>query len=271
MTRAERERRLLVMLRAYVDESDAGTRGGIFTISGYVAFMPQWCDLTEEWTRVLETTPSVPYFRTASFRDKDWRDEHGVSCQDLDAKIAALESLLHESPHILFSSIFTLSKDLFRSIVGPEASHFTRIGRVGKTWLKTPYNYAFQHFVRFTLRKVAMLDISGDQVDFVFDHNDALFDDASALLRELRKTMEEPYRSMLGDAIPGDDKKLKPLQAADFLAARVKDCFTNTNDKTLLESLRFVAGKGDRNITVKTRLQDLERFANNLRRQRLGS
>lgn len=79
MTKADRERRLLVMLRAYLDESSSGDSHGRFVIAGFVAFCHEWEDFAELWAAVLAAPPSVPYFRMSSFRSEEWRKEHGIT------------------------------------------------------------------------------------------------------------------------------------------------------------------------------------------------
>ena len=103
----------------------------------------------------------------------------------------------------------------------------------------------------------------GDQVDFVFDDNDALFDDANTLFRELRQGQDEPYKSILGEAIPGNNERLKPLQVADLLAARAKDYCLNPIEETE-QLLRAIAGHGERNATKHFKRDDLEKFAADL-------
>jgi hypothetical protein len=245
------------MLRAYVDESSPADGHGRFVIAGYVSFCHEWEDFTDLWASTLAAAPAVPYFRMASFRDKKWREEHGITKEEADAKTEALASLIRE-PYFLFSCACSISHDEFREIITPQARRF-RLGRL--TWLKTPYNMVFQRLVRIVLWKIIKLGIVGDQVDFVFDDNDALFDDANKLRRELRTTLNEPYRSLLGEVIPGDNEKLKPLQVADLLAARLKDHCVDPKNIALETLLREITGKGDKNATRHLSRSEVEAFA----------
>jgi hypothetical protein len=255
MTKAERERRLLVMLRAYVDESSSGDSHGRFVIAGFVAFCHEWEDFTELWAAVLAAPPSVPYFRMSSFRSEKWRKEHGITKEQAGSKLDDLTALIKD-PYFLFSTIVSISQDDYSELIGPQARRF----RLDNTWLTTPYNYCLQRLVAITTWKINKLGICGDQIDFVFDDNDALFDDANRLFRELRKGQDEPYRSIIGDAIPGNDQTLKPLQVADLFAARVKDyCVNPTEESTRL--LRTISGRGDRNATKHLKRSDLQSFA----------
>ena len=243
MTTADRNRRVFAMLRAHVDESSSGGRDGIFVIAGYVGFPSQWDDFINPWGSTLGAPPAVPYFRMSSFRDPEWRRQHSITKEQAQAKEDALAECLRDK--FLFSTTCTVSKADFDNTIRP---HARRIGNKD-TWLKTPYNLCFQWLVTITLIKLGKLGIVGDIVDFVFDDNDALFDDANKMFRELKRTQAEPYRGMIGDAIPGNDKRLYPLQAADLFAGRMKDYCMEPVNKSKKDLVYTVSGRGDSNVT----------------------
>lgn len=247
------------MLKAFADESSSGDSRGIFTVSGYIGRPAEWEEFSEKWAAFLAQTPSIPFFRMASLRSKEWRAEHGISKEQADAKVATMESLLIQSPHILYSDVFTVTQSDFTAIISPEVKRF----RLKNTWLKTPYNYAFQYFVRLAMEKAKLLGVQ-EQIDFVFDCNDALFRDADKMLRELKKGLPEPYASTLGTALPGNNERIMPLQAADLLAARIKDHCMNPGDIECERLARKTAGTGVRNITVHAKQPLLAAFARRL-------
>jgi hypothetical protein len=67
------------------------------------------------------------------------------------------------------------------------------------------------------------LGIVGDQVDFVFDRENELFDNANDLLRRTRRFFDPALFHMCGDAIQRDEDRVLPLQAADLIAGVAKD------------------------------------------------
>lgn len=237
------------MLRAYVDESGSAGRDGIFVMGSLVAFTSKWDDFVDSWHAVLTSDSAVPFFRAASFRDSKWRDEHGLSIDEAKRKADDLAKKITYPP-ILFSVCCTVQKQEYREIV-VESGAYGKAGSLGKLWLKTPYAYCFHNVISLTLEKIVnKLGIAGDAVDFVFDRNDPLFDASNAMLRGLRKAISvSGWSETLGDAIPGSDETVVPLQAADLIAGRLKDHCSSPKDKAVYQSLLSVSGNGDNNIT----------------------
>jgi len=122
--------------------------------------------------------------------------------------------------------------------------------------------------IGLTLRHVVNeLRLEGETVDFVFDQNDPLFDAANAMLRELRTTIKpKGWKEALGSAIPGDDEKILPLQAADLVAGRLRDHCAASKDKQIYANLTAVTGIGERNITWHTRVHTLRELADGLKK-----
>lgn len=267
MTAHDRERRLLATLRAYVDESGSAGRDGIFVMAGLVAFVMDWEEAAQSWETVLRSGTPVPFFRTASFRSKEWRSEHKLSVDDANSKAESLAQAVRYPP-LLFSVCCSVQKTDYREIIA-DSGVCNKAGKIGKLWLKTPYAYCFNNVISLTLEMiVSKLGIVGDVVDFVFDRNDSLFDASNEMLRELRKVLKpEGWRETLGDAIPGDDRKLLPLQAADLLAGKLKDHCSLPGNADVLKSLLSVSGEGDRNITLHAGPKQLRNLASRIRNQ----
>jgi len=239
------------MLRAFVDESGSAGRDGIFVMGGLVAFASKWDEFIEPWDAALRADVAAPFFRTASFRSLDWRTAHGLSIDDANRKTEALARTITYPP-ILFSVCCSAQKKDYRDIVVNSGAP-RKAGRLGKLWLKTAYAYCFHNVISLTLEMIVnKLCISGDVVDFVFDRNDPLFDAANKMLRELRKCLKIlEWSKTLGVAIPGDDEKILPLQAADLLAGRLKDHCSSPKDVEIRKSLLSVSSEEeDKNITL---------------------
>jgi len=261
----ERERRILTMLRAYVDESGSPGHNGIFVMGGLIAFNLEWEAFLEPWAVVLGEDTAVPFFRTASFRDPVWRATHGLGADAANSKTEALAGIITYPP-MAFSVCCSVQKKDYRDIV-VKSGAYKRAGKLGRLWLKTPYAYCFHNIIALTLEKIVnKLGIVGDAVDFVFDRNDPLFDAANAMLRELRKSTVPEWRTTLGDVIPANDETVLPLQAADLLAGRLRDYCTSPKDAGVYESLLSVSGKGDSNITSHIRPDQLHALVERIKR-----
>jgi hypothetical protein len=263
MTKAERERRILLMLRAFVDESGTGRKDGFFVMGAIVAFAVKWEEFVTPWAEILKAGSPVPYFRASSFRSEEWRTEQHITKQEADEKTEALARLFTYPP-LLFSVCASVKKQDYRAAITGEKLH-KGAGKLGSLWLNTPYAYCFHNIVALTIETIVnKLGIVGDMVDFVFDRNDPLFDAANAMFRGLRNRFEDQqWRTTLGDVIPGNDEVVIPLQAADFLAGRLKDHRAAPTSDTAVELLT-VSGTGDSNITRDITRARLDNFAKRL-------
>jgi hypothetical protein len=253
-----RERILLVLLKAFADESDAGNRQGIFTLSGYVASVSQWEAFTDEWANVLKQPPKMDYFKRIALKSAKWRKEHGFTKGQVNLKHRQLVEVI-KKPYILFSAISTVSC----------ADHAATIGQsvfATEPWLREPYYFCYHEFVARVLWKVADLEIDAERVDFVFDRNDLITDNANQMFRWMRvlPAMDDRIRALMGDALPGDDQVLGPLQAADILAGRVKDHWTKPSSRKLFNSVVDISGTGPSNTTRHLRRKHLQELLRSL-------
>jgi hypothetical protein len=57
---AERMRRLLLVMQAYVDDS---TEPPVFVLAGFLARAEQWASLSAKWAEALELPPKLDYFK----------------------------------------------------------------------------------------------------------------------------------------------------------------------------------------------------------------
>ncbi len=273
MRKGLRQKRIFAMLRAFVDESASSSRQGVFVMAGLVAFCCEWERFADNWYNALCAYPPIPFFRMSSLRDPEWRAKNGLSDKQALEKTEKLSGLLRYPP-ILFSVVCSVRKSEYRQIITADREIVGRGGRLHNLWFKTPYNYCFHNIVNMTLRRVEELGIVGDVVDFVFDRNDPLFDAANEMLRAIRVRpldqfgLREPLLTMLGDAIHANDETLVPLQAADLLAARVKDYRDNPSDRIVESAVLAASGAADHNVTLYVKKPKLERPARALKKVR---
>src|SRR5271154_263133 len=244
------ERRLFFMLNAFFDGSGPGHHNGRYVLAGFVAFCPTWADISERWATVLEETPSIPKFKLSLSRSKEWRDKVGITEDQMQVKIAHLSELV-APPKTLFSVLTSISESDFRKVVADTKVQGNKQLRapLGKYAFKTAYMLSFHNAVFITLQKIKKLGIVGDQVDFVFDRENELFDNANALLRNMRRFFEPDSYAMLGDAVQRDEDNVLALQAADLIAGITKDHCNDPENPELRKQLISLTGSGDNNIT----------------------
>jgi hypothetical protein len=53
----------MVMLQAFVDDSGSDPASRMFILAGFAATVPQWEHFSDEWQRVLDTEPSIAYYK----------------------------------------------------------------------------------------------------------------------------------------------------------------------------------------------------------------
>jgi hypothetical protein len=239
------------MLNAFVDGSGPGHNNGRYVMAGYVAFCPIWSDIAERWEQTLAETPSIPKFKLTLSRNKEWRDQVGITEDQMERKIALLSELV-TPPKTLFSVICSISEPDFKRVVEEtnikSNKHVRKV--LGKYVFKTPYATLFHNVVARTLNKVRDLGIVGDQVDFVFDRENELFDNANDLLRRTRRFFDPALFHMCGDAIQRDEDRVLPLQAADLIAGVAKDHCNDPQNMEIRNQLLSLSGKGEHNATL---------------------
>ena len=202
----------------------------------------------------------MEYFKMEAVYSKKWQKNHNVTRGAANAKLAKFIPLIQKS-YILFSCISTLSCTDHAEVI--RNSEFG-----GDPWLSNPYYFCYHDFVARALFHAARLGIVGDQMDFVFDRNGVITDRANEMFQWIRNLPElsRDIASMMGDAVPGCDKKLPPLQAADILAYRVMEHCANPSNRKVHSRLLGISGTGDCNVTHHWRREGLQSFLDRLRR-----
>lgn len=257
--KALRERTLLCMLRAFADESDAGSKTkGVLTVSGYVGFCVKWEQFSEEWNTAVcsnDAFSRVGYFKAIALKSAKWRKEHNVTKGDVNQVHQKLIPIIQKW-YQSYSVVATVSCEDHAKIIVP-----SRFGN--DPWLAHPYYFAYHVFVSTALyHAVSEIGILGDRMDFVFDRNEPITDRANEMFRHIRNSpdLDPKYSDMMGDAIPGDDTKLPPLQAADVLASRAKDHCREPHNRKISRNLLAISGSGNENVTWHLRHKNLLEF-----------
>lgn len=212
-------RRLLMPVRAFVDDSGSGGDSRYYVLGGFMADFETWESFSDGWDKVLRQPPAIAYFKMMEAHNL--RDEFsGWSTVDRDTKVGSLIDVI-------------LSHDLFQGSCAVDAHDYEQVVRpvLGGQWkgqYDDPYLYLFMgivgHFAAMENRweyaqrhvpdgNVVMFDNEvhtgspPQLVDFVFD-NDQKHE------RPARKLYEESLRKLrlnvdrLGSVDFKDDKLL---------------------------------------------------------------
>jgi len=249
------------MLAGFFDGSGTHDNHGRYVMAGFVAFCSTWAEIAEKWATVLLEEPCIPHFRMADTRQPKWREKYHISEDQMEQKIERLSSIVAPG-HVLFSVICSISLDDFNEVVTEHLAGDKEIRKhLGKLFSKNPYSILFHRTVGQTVMHVHEMGISGDQVDFVFDRENQLFDQAKLLLDRVRSDVPKHLQGYIGDAIPRNSRTTKPLQAADLIAARSKDQCNDSQNPKFRDAITLLAGSvGNQNVTQhisKFRLEQL--------------
>lgn len=199
-----RERRLIAMFQAYIDESGNGD-DELFVMGGYIAPAENWARFSDEWQEILEMRsshfPTLEYFKMSEMKTTPDRLEMTSWFYGLIEKYATTAI-----------SCAVPVQGLRRAIDRIDwPDYVTDVER-----LKNPYLFGFKSIIT-GLAQHPRFEFSSP-VDFIFDDTN----DKSRVVGGwdlMKGTQPDHSRHLIGDT-PAfkDDKKVLPLQAADLYA-----------------------------------------------------
>lgn len=201
----DRERKYIVILQAFVDDSRSESADKEFVLAGYMTTALQWMKFSDEWTAVLNQAPKIESFHSIEALHlkgcfKGWRRA------DRDEKVMRLAEVIDRHPMASFDT--RLSVASFKRILAPIAPYD----------LQNPYFVVFYGVMANAAGQLHANEINVP-IDFIFDEHGAVGPDAALWYGYMKAMMAPHLRSLLGSApIFRDDKKMVPLQAADMLA-----------------------------------------------------
>jgi hypothetical protein len=202
------------MFKAFFDES--GDDVEVFLMAGWLAHFKEWEKFSEAWNTELKFSPSIKYF--------NHNEAMGLKCQfeswkdrDRDEKLMSLAGVI--ARHELVGIVGELSIPRFNALYGGSILPKKTLRSVIK--FTEPYHHACQSVISLTLGyQVVMAKNFVDQVDFVFDEGVPFLNDCIANYPKLKKVLPEKAQAIAGTIVPGNDKHIVHLQAADMLAGQ---------------------------------------------------
>ncbi len=200
----------MMILQAYVDDSASDSGDRRMFLAGYIMSAPGWEAFSNAWDEELRAAPAIGYFKMVEAQSRRGEFD-GWSEAARDRKVLALAKIVHE--HDLRFIFCSASRKEYKEILAPVITE----------GLKTPYFVCFWGVINATARHHKELDLPETPVDFIFDEQGGLGDDALLCYRWLKESEDPAIRHLLGSTpIFRDDKKVVALQAADMLAWHVR-------------------------------------------------
>ena len=206
MARAKRMSRLVMVFRAFFDESGKDpVRNKALVMGGFLGRVEEWLKASDAWDEALHESPRIEYFKSSeatSLTGEFWRWRR----IETDKKILSLAKSIAKFD--VFGYCITVPHRLFEHH-DPKASHGA--GTKAYDW----------GFLAATSGLIQFLDEDhpgDDKVDFVFDKCSEL----PACIAQYNFLKADPVLKTTmrraGECSPGDDKEVAALQMADLLS-----------------------------------------------------
>jgi hypothetical protein len=215
------ERRFLLMLKAYFDDSNMG-QGPLAVLAGWVAPAGAWESFSDPWRDVCEMKPRIDYFKFGEALGFVGQFER-FSEQSRKEKLALLVSTIADIKPLGISC--ALPRDLYNRVFGKNRDRVLRF----------PYFFCFYSVVAHLTQ---YLDETGstEPVDFIFDIQPGQVTPATASWKRLLEVAPPRIQRMLGGfPLFCHDTTLRPIQAADLIAgwtSRIQSRCGATKGKT---------------------------------------
>jgi hypothetical protein len=207
LPKTQRERRRIVILTAFSDDSGSDGTTPFFVLAGYVAEVERWNAFSEDWGMMLERQPRIEYFK---MREAESRRGQfgGWSIEQAVAKQIQLAECIKR--HARFG---------IGSFVSHRAYNAIMRDRLPPT-CDSPYWLCFMEIVQGLIN--VSVDSEVQKVNFVFDTQGEGYERRGKMsfggLREIFQEMGIPHKDIIGSISYDDDRNVLPLQAADMLA-----------------------------------------------------
>ena len=206
----ERNKRRILVLQAYIDESGMGSihKEPHLVLAGFVSTSGIWANFSDAWQVEIDKPPSIEYFKiNEAFHPRHKSQFKGWRKEEIYNKIVSLVEIIKS--YKLGRICSYINKYEFDLLIEKEFP---------KRRIDNPYWLCFQHLVvNMVARQYKSQYINS--VDFIFDEEGKLGYDCAKWLNYFKKT-EIPKKALpyFGSIIFGNDKRVVALQAADLYA-----------------------------------------------------
>ena len=204
LTAIVRDRRRLMFIKGFFDETNKDSKRGSFVLAGWTAPVEDWEKFTTAWSSCLSALPSIGYFKSSE-------------CKKLDGQFKGFTRELADKKRLALAKVIGAHR--FRCYISyvKHESFSDRPKEARKLGIAGCYDWAFMNLAAMVFDDhLRLKDIEG-KIDLVFDKCSELRA-AIESYEEERKRWVLPMQNIAGEIIPGDDRELAGLQASDMLA-----------------------------------------------------
>lgn len=203
------ERRLVLILRVYVDDSGIN-QPPMSVLAGWIGPAERWAAFSDEWHQALQMKPRLKYFKMSEAMSLSG-EFSGWSTESRDHRLKYLANLIAE--YQLIGVGTAIPHDLYQEIF---------VGRATKIF-DVPYYLMFYALMAGIVTEFHRKQIIFERIDFVFDQQPGQMDRLSNGWAKFKEVAPAPVRTLLGDPpIFRSDETTLPIQAADMYAWYVR-------------------------------------------------
>jgi len=196
-------------MQGFIDDS-YGKKDQCYVLAGFIATVDSWLNFSKDWKEELDRIPAMPYFkmneivRTRSGPFKGWTEVARQERLNSFAKVIRKHALVRVDSRIKIEDY----ERYIKGKVHPDLDH--------------PYFICFYQIATATL-KFQVQNRWQEHVDFIFDEQGNIGLEAIKWWG-LLKAILPAHERLIGETPTfRDDKKMLPLQAADFYAWSIRN------------------------------------------------
>ena len=222
MAAHHRKGRFMAVFGAFVDDSGSHAQSAMMVLTGLVAKHEDWQRFSEEWYAALISGKSLTpvrghiYFKSTEAARCSGCFA-GFSREEADEKTDLLTDIALK--HICYGVVAAIKWEHFNEVV--QGQIIRSKGRLIK-FAQHPFDLCFHALTGAILGEQVRRE-NHEEIDFAFDQQGSLLLRCINWYNEYKKKAPEPLREIMGQVIPGDDKTLLPIQAADLVAWQVRN------------------------------------------------
>jgi hypothetical protein len=209
MSREKRLRRLVIVFKAFFDESGKDAKDNkAFLMGGFLGSVDTWLSISDAWEEVLHESPRIEYFKSSEAQSLTGEFDRWRRIE-ADKKVLSLATAISKFDITGFCA--TVSHRLFEH----------RDPKALNVMGTKPYDWGFLSATSGVVQYLDEAYPGDEKVDFVFDACSEL----PACIEQYNFLKQDPFlRDAMrrsGECSPGDDKEVAALQMADLLSGEL--------------------------------------------------
>lgn len=210
----KRNKRGLMVLQAFIDDSGTRGREPFFSLGGFISTADMWKEFAAEWQAELDREPSIPYFSMHSAFYPRNGPFKGWKQRQIERRVSEFLKIIKSYAQVRVSC--SLRRDDYEQFVNRE---------LFPPQINHPYFVCFWRLIIATTT-IAHNMKWNSPIDFIFDEQGKMGLETVAWYPIIKRIAPKAHKPYFGSPpIFKDDKIFLPLQAADLYAWYVRRNF----------------------------------------------